>query len=143
MNIEAVAAELEIRNVIAALAQFADIGTVDEYVGLFTDDGVWEMPANPANGVPASNRTGRAEIAAGVHDRRAAGVQGPGSATRHVVSTIRVMLESPDEAEAVVYFQYFADTTTAPRLLSVGHYEDKFRRTAEGWRLARRRIVLG
>lgn len=143
MTIDAVAAELEIRNVIAALAQFADTGTVDEYVNLFTDDGVWEMPANPANGVPASNRTGRAEIAAGVHDRRAAGVQGPGSATRHVVSTIRVMLRSPDEADAQVYFQYFADTTTEPRLLSVGHYEDRFHRTPEGWKLARRRIVLG
>lgn len=143
MTFDAAAAELEIRNVIAALAQFADTGTVDEYVALFTDDAMWEMPANPANDVPASNRTGRAEIAAGVRDRRAAGVQGPGSATRHVISTVRVMLRSADVADAQAYFQYFADTTTTPRLLSVGHYEDVFRRTPEGWRLARRRIVLG
>jgi 3-phenylpropionate/cinnamic acid dioxygenase small subunit len=135
--------ELEIRNLVAALAQFADTGTVDEYVALFTDDAVWEMPANPANDVPASNRTGRAEIAAGVHDRRAAGVQGPGSATRHVVSTLRITMVSTDEATGVAYFQYFADTTTMPRLVSVGQYDDVFRRTADGWKVARRRIVLG
>src|SRR4051794_1108866 len=135
--------ELEIWNLVAALAQFADTGTVEEYVALFTEDAVWEMPANPANDVPASNRTGPAEIAAGVQDRRAAGVQGPGSATRHVISTVRVMLESETEARGVAYFQYFADTTTAPRLLSVGQYDDTFRRTPDGWKLARRRIVLG
>lgn len=138
-----VADELEIRNVLAALGQLADTGTVDEYVALFTEDAVWEMPANPANGVPASNRTGRAEIAAGVHDRRAAGVQGPGSATRHVISTMRVSFESADEATAQAYFQYYGDTTSAPRVISVGHYEDVFRRTPDGWKLARRRIVLG
>lgn len=139
----ALADELEIRNLIAALAQFADSGTVDEYVALFTDDAVWEMPANAANGVPASNRTRRAEIAAGVHDRRAAGVQGPGSATRHVISTVRVRMVSADEATGSAYFQYFADTTTTPRLLSIGQYDDVFRRTPDGWKLARRRIVLG
>ena len=140
---DAVAAELEIRNVLAALALLADMGTVEEYVQLYTADAVWEMPANPNNGLPASRRVGRDEIAAGVHERRAAGAQGPGSRTRHVITNLHVMVDNAEQASAQAYFLYYSDVTAAPTLASIGHYSDTFRRTAEGWRLARRQIVIG
>jgi 3-phenylpropionate/cinnamic acid dioxygenase small subunit len=135
--------ELAIRNLIAALALLADSGTVEEYVALFADDARWEMPANPANGVAASARVGRAEIAAGVRDRRAAGVQGPGSNTRHVITTVHVEVTGADTAAAQAYFLYFSNTADGPTVTSIGRYADSFVRTAAGWKLAKRRIVLG
>ena len=137
------AIELEIRNVVAGLALTADMGRVDDYVRLFTPDAIWEMPANPNNGLPASRRVGHDEIAAGVHERRAAGAQGPGSATRHVITTVQVAVENDHEATAQSYFLYYSNVSTAPTLTSMGHYTDTFRRTADGWKLARREIVIG
>jgi uncharacterized protein (TIGR02246 family) len=49
--------ELEIRNLIARVAQLADYGDVEEYASLFTEDGSWEFPGGP--------RHGRAGILAG------------------------------------------------------------------------------
>ena len=59
------AAELEIRNVLARLAELADSGDTDEYVSLLTDDIVWAMPPNPSIGLAGSERRGHDEIADG------------------------------------------------------------------------------
>jgi hypothetical protein len=72
-----IAAELEIRNILARLAHYADTGETDKYVELLTDDVVWAMPANPAVGLEASERRGDTEIAAGQRERVGAGLQGP------------------------------------------------------------------
>jgi 3-phenylpropionate/cinnamic acid dioxygenase small subunit len=137
------AAELEIRNVLASLAHLADSGEVGEYLSCFTEDAVWEMPANPAVGLEVSVLTGRAELEAGVMDRRAAGLQGPGSNSRHVVTTVEVTLERPDVATARAYWLFYVDTQTAPLLRSMGSYDDVYSRTPAGWRLARRTITIG
>lgn len=138
-----IADELEIRNLLAGVAQSADTGTIDEYASLFADDAVWEMPANPAVGLGASARRGTADIVAGVKERRAAGVQGPGSNTRHMVATIRVFVDGTDVATAQSYWMYWADTATAPVVRSMGEYRDSFRRTAAGWKLAHRTVFMG
>jgi uncharacterized protein (TIGR02246 family) len=137
------AAELEIRNVVARLAQHADTGAVDDYVGLFTEDALWEMPQNPNTGLPGSTRRGRDDIAAGVHERRAQGVQGPGSNTLHVITTISVNVRDDDTATAHSYFLYYGTTVTAPTLHTMGQYHDTMRRTPAGWKLAHRTIVYG
>jgi len=139
-----VAAELEIRNVLARLAQFADSGDTDAYVALLTDDVVWAMPANPTIGLTASERRGREEIGRGQRERMAAGHQGPGSNTMHVVTTVAVVV-APDGDQAVAesYFQYWGDTATAPAIRNMGRYHDELRRTDEGWKLARRSISFG
>jgi 3-phenylpropionate/cinnamic acid dioxygenase small subunit len=142
-DVARVADELAIRNVLAAVAQFADGGTVDEYVGRFTDDAVWQMPANPTIGLAESVRRGAADIRAGVEERRAAGVQGPGTHTRHVVGTVRVEHDGGDTATAYSYFTFWTGTATAPVARTVGAYEDTFRRTPAGWRLAHRIITMG
>jgi 3-phenylpropionate/cinnamic acid dioxygenase small subunit len=135
--------ELEIRNLVAALAQEADTGTVDDYVALFLEDAVWDMPANPVVGVPASKRVGRDDIRAGVVERRAAGLQGPGSGALHVIATVRVFVGSGDEATGRAYWLFYGDTASTPVLRSMGQYHDTYRRTGAGWRLAQRSIVIG
>jgi uncharacterized protein (TIGR02246 family) len=126
--------ELAVRNLIARVAQYADGPDVDAYVDLFTSDAVWEMPGAP--------RRGHAEIRAGSEERRAAGQIGPGSNTRHVVSTISVAV-GDDAAFADSVWQFYVDTTSAPRLQLMGTYRDECRRVDGEWKLARRQITIG
>jgi 3-phenylpropionate/cinnamic acid dioxygenase small subunit len=137
------AAQFEVRNVLARIAQTADTGTIEEYLDNFTPDAEWVMPDNPSLGVAGSVRTGHGEIRAGVEERRGAGLQGPGSNSRHMVQTIAVEVESADRATARSYFTYYTDTLLAPKLASVGQYDDTFVRTADGWKLCRREITSG
>ncbi|MGH9025106.1 MAG: nuclear transport factor 2 family protein [Acidimicrobiia bacterium] len=136
-------AELAIRNLLARIAQLADRGEVEAYVASMTEDVVWAMPANPAVGLAAAERQGRADVAAGAHERLSAGVQGPGSNTRHVVTTTVVNVEGDDHATAQSYFLFIDDTTTEPAIRNIGHYDDMLRRTAEGWKLASRSVTFG
>jgi uncharacterized protein (TIGR02246 family) len=129
------AAELKIRNVIARLALLADQGDLDEYVDQFTEDSLW--------GFPGGSRQGRDDIRAGAEERRAGGVTGPGSNTRHVITTVSVHIDGEDTATADSYFLFYQHTTTAPTLFNMGHYHDTFTRQDDVWRLARRDITLG
>lgn len=135
--------ELEIRNVLAGLAQLADNGEVEDYLDLFARHAVWVVPAIPQTGVAASELHGVDAIAEGVRQRRADGVQGPGTHTAHVVTTTVVDFHGEDEATARSTWLFLAETATAPRLQSVGRYRDTFVRTPAGWRLSRREIALG
>jgi ketosteroid isomerase-like protein len=135
-------AELDIRRLIAGLAVRADNGDIDDYVSLFTEDAVWEMPPNPATGLAAAHRKGRADIAEGVQERRAAGVQGPGSGTMHGISTQQIEV-SGDDASGHVYYQFYGTRDGAPVLLTFGQYHDRYRRTTDGWKLAHRAIIIG
>ena len=125
--------EAEIRNLIARLGHLADSGDLDEYITLFADDAVWQMPTN--------THRGRADILEGAHGRRRTAMQGPGTHTRHVNTTLWVRLEGPDDAVAGSYYLFLADCDTTPVVRSTGRYEDRFRRTADGWKLASRNIV--
>ena len=102
--------ELEIRNLVARLAQLADMGDLDEYVSLFTEDASWEMPGAP--------RHGRADIMAGAQDRRNSGTTGPESHTRHVISTLLVQSDGSDKATADSYWLFYGNTTTDARRCS-------------------------
>jgi len=136
--------ELEIRNVLARLAQLADKGETEAYAALLTDDVVWAMPENQALGLPASERHGRDEIARGQRERMAAGHQGPGSNTMHVLTTVSVDVGNEgDTAVAESCFQFWVDTATVPVVRNLGRYRDELRRTADGWQLARRSISFG
>ncbi|MGP0030499.1 MAG: nuclear transport factor 2 family protein [Acidimicrobiales bacterium] len=130
-----VAAELDIRNVIMRIARLADQGHLDEYLDQFTEDSVWDFPGAP--------RHGRDDIRAGAEARRADGVTGPGSATRHVITNVSVHLHGPDRAVADSYFVFLQHTTTAPTIFNMGAYHDSFVREGQSWRLARREITFG
>jgi len=134
----------EIHQALARLAHLADDGEIGEYLAMFAEDAVWETPAVAATGTKADRRAGRADIGAGVAARRASGVQGPGSATRHVIHTIEVLPGSGDNtADSVAYWAFYRSTTSEPALAVVGRYDDTWRLTSGGWKLAYRRITLG
>jgi 3-phenylpropionate/cinnamic acid dioxygenase small subunit len=127
--------ELAIRNLVARIAHAADHGAIDEYIEFFTEDASWEMPDAP--------RWGRAEIRAGAEERRRTGLTGPGSASRHVITTLAVDLAGQDSALADSYFIFFRQTTTNPTIFNMGYYHDHFRFVDDNWRLARRVITIG
>ncbi len=141
--IDRVADELAIRNALARIAHAADRGDVDAYLALLTPDAVWTMPASPHVGLAASERRGHEEIAAGARERLAAGVQGPGSATMHTVTTTAIEFTGADAAASDSTFVFWTATGTAPVPASVGRYHDEFRRTPDGWKLARRDVEFG
>jgi uncharacterized protein (TIGR02246 family) len=126
--------ELAVRNVVARVAQYADGPDVDAYVALFTPDALWDMPGAP--------RRGHAEIRAGSEERRAAGQIGPGSNTRHVVSTTAVTVHE-QHAVADSVWQFYVDTASSPRLQLMGTYHDELVRIGNEWKLARRTIKIG
>ena len=75
-------------------------------------------------------------------ERRAAGITGPGTQTRHLISTVAVTVEG-DEAIAESCWQFYTGTGDRPVLASMGTYHDTFRRTPEGWLLAERVVRPG
>jgi 3-phenylpropionate/cinnamic acid dioxygenase small subunit len=136
-------ADAEIRTLLARIAQLADTGDLDEYITMFTDDAVWAMPDNPAVGMVANEKRGHAEILEGARERRASGLQGPGSDSRHVLTTIAIAVESDVRATARSYFQFFGSTSTAPTLRTMGQYDDVLVKGERGWQLAHRTITVG
>ena len=131
-QIRDVADELEIRNLLARLAQLADDGELEEYIELFTEDAVWE-------GAALGQRRGRASLLEGARERRGSGVAGPGTNTRHVITTVAIRLGG-DTAKSRSVFHYYTNTQAEPVLAIMGIYEDRFQRTPSGWKLAHRKI---
>lgn len=134
----------EICSLLAQIARTADVADLDDYLALLTDDVVFEFPANPQAGMQASTYRGTAEVRAGAESRRAVGMQGPGTHTRHLISTVAVRFDDadPDRATASVYWSYYTDTNTTPKLNSMGQYDNVLRRTGDGWKLAHRVIII-
>ncbi len=127
--------ELAIRNLVARIAHAADHGELDEYIELFTEDPSWEMPDAP--------RRGRPEIRAGAEERRRTRLTGPGSSSRHVITTLAVDLGDEDDAIVDSYFIFYRQTATNPTIFNMGHYHDDVRFVDGDWRLARRQITIG
>lgn len=126
--------DAEIRNVVARVALLADEGDLEEYVDLFADDALWEMPGSAIQG--------RENLLAGAIERRAAGTVGPGSNTRHVITTQAVAVDG-DEAVSDVYWQFWVNTASEPSIALFGRYRDRLVRTDGGWKLAHRAISYG
>jgi 3-phenylpropionate/cinnamic acid dioxygenase small subunit len=136
--------EAEIRNLIGRVALLADTTPdLDLYLALFTEDAVWDFPGDAAQQLPASRTQGHAAILADRQERRRTGFQGPGTHTRHLVTVLAVHVDGADTAGADSYWMYLNHTDTAPALQSMGQYHDSLVRTAQGWKLAHRQIILG
>ncbi len=140
-------AESEIRNVVARLGHLADDGDIDEYLSLLTDDATWASSGRPP-------RQGHPDLRARILEDRAAGIQGPGAATRHVNTTLWVQVDDADHARAESYWLYlteanggaagsYGDRGATPIVQMTGRYVDTFRRTPAGWKLSSRTIHQG
>jgi SnoaL-like protein len=144
--------ELEIRNVIASLALLSDMGDIDEWGMLFTEDADYTTASG-------AGWHGRAEIVESGRQRRARGTHGPGSDNRHLSASVVVRSTGPDTAEAESYLAMYKDlipegddhlaegpgaegpNEKSPELLVLGYYRDRFRRTSEGWKVAHRELA--
>lgn len=134
---------IEIGQLLAQIAFTTDHAeNLADYLALLTDDVVWVFPANPAAGTAAASYAGIEAVAEGAEARRAAGVQGPGTHTRHAVSSEVVELLGPDTARAHAYWCYYTDTHRSPKINSMGRYENEFRRVDGVWRLAKRVVRI-
>ena len=132
-QLQRVADDLEVRNLVARIAQLSDEGALDDYARLFTEDAVWD------GGTAFGVRKGHADILVGAKERRAAGTSGPGSHARHVITTSAVRLEGAT-AHVRSYFLFYVECDKTPVVRVVGVYQDELRRTPSGWKLARRQI---
>ncbi|WP_300681349.1 nuclear transport factor 2 family protein [Nocardioides sp.] len=135
----------QIQNLYARLAQAADYGTLEEYGALLHTDLIWEMPHSPGAAIAQQVRRGREDVLAGARERRTAGIQGPGTATWHVLTNIAVTpgADGAGEAYGVAYWHFYSDVDTTPVLRSTGVYRDRFVHTTDGWVLAHRQIGRG
>lgn len=141
-DLQSIGDRQDIAMLLARIAHLADTGDPDDYIACFTHDAVWDL--TDATDLPMDVQTieGREALLAGVHERRAAGIQGPGTHTRHDVSSIAVTVDG-DRATAHSYFRYYRGTDGIPTLAAMGSYTDAFVRDAGVWRLRRRTISRG
>ena len=140
--IRRVADELEIRNVIARLGVLADLGDMDEYISLFTEDALWEMQAPPGGKPLFPAIKGNAGIRAGAEKRRADAVSGPGTHNYHLLANTTVNITG-DTATATSYMAFVKGVDKTPNVAMLTIYHDQFRRTSDGWKLAARMIQPG
>lgn len=127
-------AEVEnaVRNQVAQTCYTADEGTLDELTALMAEDVVWESSAGPL--------TGRAAVAAGLQGPRERGLTGPGSGTRHLLTTVVVRAGADRSAESRSTWA-LVKVGDEPKVLMVGEYVDSWTWSAGGPLLQQRRIV--
>jgi hypothetical protein len=112
---------------------FADTGRMDEWSQLFADDGELRLFGQTHTGPAAV----RAAVGAG---------RGPAALSVHAITNHRIDVLSDTEAEGSVYIIVFAGerkdggAATAAQVAPamVGAYHDAYKRTAAGWKFARR-----
>ncbi len=131
----------EIRNLLARVTYAMDSAPdVGELVALMTEDVEFVFAANPAAGVAVSELSGAAAIRAWAESRRIAEAQGPGSGKRHVVSNEIIEPVGPSTVRVTNSFAFYSDVDGSPKLRALGYYDNEFRRTEDGWRLAKRTV---
>jgi SnoaL-like domain len=115
----------------ASFAVFVDNERFDEAAALFAVDGVLRT-------VRGSVFKGRSEIANALRNGRP-----PGSKVVHHTSPLFVDIVSPSEVSGSSSYAAFMNKETASSLpVVVAYWEDKYKSTNEGWRIAERRSRL-
>lgn len=116
----------------ASFAVLVDHQRYDELAALFTEDCAFERP-----GV---NLHGREELRAFMAARPIDAI------SRHVCTMPLVEQIGPDAARGITYLVFYEGESapSGPASLkgatAFAEYHDEFRRTAEGWRIARRQV---
>jgi len=119
-----------IRNVIGLTALLGDEGAPEDYRQVYARDAVWRMGEHVQSGAD--------EIVAAAAARRAEGVSGPGTGTRHLVTPLTVEVTG-DSATAVSYYAFLS----GPAIAVTGTYRDELARGGRGWQITRREITPG
>lgn len=119
------------RDLIMDYAYFRDHKNAEALAALFTDDAELSILGDV--------RKGREAIR-----QRLAEMSGN---TVHLMSTIRISKLSESEATGVSYVTVYAmppgdDPHTVDGWAGIGEYHDTFRKTADGWKIAKRTLAL-
>lgn len=112
-----------------------DAARGDLCISLFTDDASLDTPVGQASG--------RDEILAWIEDRLAQ--RSPDYQVAHYMLHPLIALQGRDEAivrSMLLYTRQHREKLGAAELLSTGIYEDRVRRTADGWRFTTRNYAL-
>lgn len=117
-------------------AHYADFGESRNAAALFTPEGVLEMPEG-------RHFAGREAIRKRLEEQPASQV------SRHLISNLLIDPVDADRARGFCYFTLYrgtrddADGHLASQVpFVVGHYDDEFAHTADGWRFAARRLTF-
>jgi hypothetical protein len=139
MNLDELLAREEIRRTMAGYTMAGDRLRTDDFVALFTEDGVLET-----DGVPDADSF-RYEGSAAIRDWMTRWRQPPGGAPvhqaafiRHHLSTCHIEMTGSATAKARTY--WVAYTNLGPD--HCGCYLDEFRKEGDRWLISRRRIRL-
>jgi 3-phenylpropionate/cinnamic acid dioxygenase small subunit len=117
-----------------AYARAVDFRDYDYFVTLFTEDGVLDT------GRPLEGRTAIAEALSHRSDELR---------SRHVITNVFIDVLNENEARGISYLTLYRHV--GPESLkgepiafdgpaAVGHYEDRFENTSEGWKIKRRKL---
>jgi ketosteroid isomerase-like protein len=115
--------------VVVDYARWLDAGDGARFRALFTSDAVWDMAGHL-----------RLEGGDAITERL---VKERAERSIHVVSNVAIDVVSADEATGFARFVNYrgaAGGRPVPRY--VGRYVDRFTRTADGWRIAHRRVEI-
>jgi hypothetical protein len=147
-DIERISAELAVRNLIAKIFLLTDTAPdLSDYKECFAEDAIWERLGQGAGQVIGAHLTARAigrdTIVADRTAVRATNANGPLANSWHMATNVLVSVTGKDTANAWTSWIYVHRDGEAYRISSVGYYQDDFRRTASGWKLAHRRFTMG
>jgi len=147
-DIERISAELEIRNLIAKIFLLTDTAPdLSDYQNCFTEDAVWERRGQGAEESIGAHlgpkASGRAGIVADRLAVRKAGATGPAAPTWHMATNVLVSVTGKDAARAWTAWIFVIQDGEIQKVRSAGYYQDDFRRTDSGWKLAHRRFSMG
>lgn len=121
----------QIRQLVNVYADAYDRDDARGYAGTFCLDGVLD---NSATGLP--DAVGRAQIAKVFQAFRDQQSHTIHMTTNHILWEI-----SGDTASGQCYFYALSNLLDGSQTMMAGRYEDRYERTAEGWRLSRRKLV--
>ncbi len=129
--------DAEIRNLLARDMHITDgYGSMEEYLTLWTADSTW------SSAVAGSFRGHEGHLAR--HERyRGIGLQGPGTSSYHLLTTVWVNVTGEDAAEALSTWMLIVRTPGGPKLQDLGNFEDTLRREDGAWKLASRVVSQG
>jgi len=147
-DIERISAELAVRNLIAKIFLLTDTAPdFSDYQNCFTEDAIWERRGEGAEERIGAHLTskavGRDTIVADRLAVRKSGANGPGAPSWHMATNVLVSVTGRDTARAWTSWIYVARDGEAQKVRSAGYYQDDFRRTDSGWKLAHRQFSMG
>ncbi len=135
-DVERLLIERSCERLMVEYCHLVDHGQAERIAELFSEDGVWKSPEVEMNG--------REQLRKGFGRRQAQ----RGRMSRHVCNNLLVRVLDADTAEGTVYLTLFREDGEEGRPLAsleaqpqlVGEYQDRFRKTADGWRFSSREI---